>query len=121
VILANFALPYEPTEEDDKPLYDEVMYTDLGKEEATKVVETYNKVRLLIIFLHRSISSKVSNSFRRLAKKVLESKDLKDPREKGCAACLPSVGCKIQEEICEGNRSGDFSKEETLFILSFFI
>lgn len=44
VILANFALPYEPTEEGDKPLYDEVIYADLSKEESVKIVEAYNKV-----------------------------------------------------------------------------
>ena len=50
MILANFALPYEPTEEGDKPLYEEVIYADLNKEDSLKIVEAYNKVRIFWLF-----------------------------------------------------------------------
>jgi hypothetical protein len=43
--LANFALPEDETPEGDEvPVYCEVIYAELNKEEATKLVEEYNKV-----------------------------------------------------------------------------
>ena len=44
IFLANFALPAEGTEEAASP-FKEILFTDLEREEAAKLIETYNKVK----------------------------------------------------------------------------
>ena len=41
---ANFALPSNDVEEGETPLFSEIIFSDLDREEAIKVVEEYNKV-----------------------------------------------------------------------------
>ena len=44
---ANFALPSNDVEEGETPLFSEIIFSDLDREEAIKVVEEYNKVNNL--------------------------------------------------------------------------
>ena len=45
ILPANFAIPTEePSEEGETPLYSELIFAELDREEATKVVEEYRKV-----------------------------------------------------------------------------
>ena len=43
---ANFALPDNDVEADETPLFKEIIFTELDREEAAKLVEEYNKVKL---------------------------------------------------------------------------
>jgi hypothetical protein len=46
LFLANFALPSNEVEEGETPLFSEIIFSDLDREEAQKVVDEYNKVNI---------------------------------------------------------------------------
>jgi len=51
---ANFALPQAEAEGEETPLplFKEIIFTELDREEAAKVVEEYNKVPKVLLIIH---------------------------------------------------------------------
>jgi hypothetical protein len=44
LLSANFALPEADLEADETPLFKEIIFAELNREEAAKLIEDYNKV-----------------------------------------------------------------------------
>ena len=86
VFAANFAVPVEePAEEGEAPLYSEIIFAELDREEATKLVEEYRKVGQMFLEGHLKNSPKMAEVFPE--KSLLPEQHFKKILEKYTMVC----------------------------------